>query len=420
MDAIYEKAALKGLEDKRLHYKRIIIETIAIFMALQTLGNLDVLMTALSAERGPGSLIPVNLEKLSSWKFGAGIDNQDATTAVMGLAALIITINVAVFAARLGGPPSDLRAELEIARWQSTLEELAPYAAGAAAAITATRIPKDPGLLCILMVASVIAVGASDVKIASRLSVLEATEFSARVPYKHAQDKLRNLKQALPDRALAELPKPLKNSARYTVHAYLPTLYIAVLVTVIQAGLDLYFRVSGASESAPATALGYGFMFLVNAALLSIVQSILGLLLNIPVRKASKTGKKLRGIGGPSLWLMTLFSVSPALLIIPSLETSPLSAVVVGAPLLLGGLLQLLVIHVAFAAGRGPGLVNLHVAVAQLEEKEKAARTHLEAVLQDHDFEKEFHRTLGAHRRSSGIARVLRKVASDALHHDSL
>lgn len=131
------------------------------------------------------------------WDFTLGIADEHAVTIVSGLSAIVFAINVAVFAARLGRT-TDLRGEMDIVQWQRVMEIIAPVAAIAALAVAGTRFPQKAGLGIALVVVALIALVASDVRIAGRLGALDAEAGAARLLHLQAQDRLKDFSESLP------------------------------------------------------------------------------------------------------------------------------------------------------------------------------------------------------------------------------
>jgi hypothetical protein len=186
-------------------------------------------------------------------------------------------------------------------------------------------------------------------------------------------------------------------------------LVLALTVTFIQVALDGLIQTKGAGEEVFATILDYAFLFLVNAVLLAFAQTALAFLSVIPLRKSAKSGNRLDGIQRPYFWLMLPFALGPALLAVPSLGSDPVSSVILGAPLLLGGAVQLFMIHVAFKRGRGPGLIVIMAVVAAHVERKNSAFVQHQYVLREHTFEKEFANTLTSRQRMPLLARMFRR-----------
>lgn len=148
--------------------------------------------------------------QIDSWDFEAGMDHSDAATIVGTLAAFVVTINVAVFAARLGGP-ADLRGEMDLGRWQHVMEWLAPLSAAAALAVAATRIPSQPGLGAGLLALAVITVCASDVTVAGRLRALHFEADIAAIAHEQAKLHLESFIDGLPPHLQRRVPEDLRS-----------------------------------------------------------------------------------------------------------------------------------------------------------------------------------------------------------------
>ncbi|WP_307000579.1 hypothetical protein [Arthrobacter sp. V1I7] len=162
------------------------------------------------------------------WDTKLGIDHADASAIVGGLAAVVLTINVAVFAARIGRS-GDLRGEMDLARWQRKMEILAPLAGVTALVVAGTRFPTEIGLGLVLLAVALVTLAASDVRIAGRLGTLEMEAGVAQILYLESRTALDNFRDSLPDRLQARLPKKLESSETYMAG---PIFFTVVLVAL--------------------------------------------------------------------------------------------------------------------------------------------------------------------------------------------
>ncbi|MGG5174836.1 hypothetical protein ACQQCD_07420 [Pseudarthrobacter sp. J1763] len=110
---------------------------------------------------------------------------------------------MAVFAARLA-PPLDDVSVLDLARWQRRMQFLAPRAGQVAIAISLTQFAV-PALGFGLLLISLLAVTAADLRIAGRLSALQMEVDSAKKFSDHAQKEFERLKSSFRNPLLAKV-----------------------------------------------------------------------------------------------------------------------------------------------------------------------------------------------------------------------
>lgn len=316
-----------------------------------------------------------------SWDPTAGIGTEEATSIVLGLAAFIVTINVAVFAARLAAPQDDASV-LDLDRWQRRMQFLAPRAGQVAIAIAVTQFAK-PALAFGLLLISLLAVTAADLRIAGRLSALRIEVDSAKRFSDHAEKELERLKESFrpPVRAKVEgRAVPSWNKADALV--LFPVLS---LVSVETLGLLILWESEGALRNFSLDFFEYYLwltfaiwgilLFSSGSALYLMIHAAAGRL----VRKAKLSPKVVsyRGLGTKTRWgqwvaiaLATAVTGSWAALAMLGPVRVFFTVVVV---LTVFVVLHLL-IEYAFRTGQGPGMVAVNLAVADRFEDKRLAK----------------------------------------------
>lgn len=318
---------------------------------------------------------------LVSWDWTAGIPNAEATTVILGLAALVLTINVAVFASRIG-TPSEVRVELELARWQRAMEYLAPTAAAAAAGLTITRMPESPGFAVALAVVSAIAIGASDVRIAGSLNGLRAVEETARASWVQSMEELQRVQQSLPRQAIQ--PEPLQSSQRYRLRQVARLVGVSLFVAVLQLALIIWVD-STERGTSPGNESAYPSMLLLLLLLdIVCVMMPMGVLLASTYRHVMKKAKVAKPAQGTRTDPISLVLTIAAPLIVAGLFQKEYQWLVAG-PMLLAAAAQFLAVMMATRFGRGPGLLVVWQVVAKLSEETARAEANLKYAQSQHE-----------------------------------
>lgn len=374
--------------------------------ALIYVGALQVPFNFIAASIGPGL-------ELHNWKFDADIGDEEAAGIVVGLAAFVITINVAVFAARLGAP-QDVRSELDLIRWQKSMEWLAPLATSVAMAVAATRIPTAVGLFVALMLVAAVALGASDVRIAGRLSALQLEETTARHLVAYAQEQKEKLGHALP--IGVKTGQSLKDVSLSTAqgHLYLMVCAItacdAIIYTLLTADEPLLAALANPMQVIVAILLNWiALLFVIGWVLVLIVYSF-----TWQLEKAAKADVEPGESSHRRLWPVVLRCTATIGATAAVMLLTPSQPILAGSSIIIVCVVQMAIVQVSLRTGRGPGLIAVYLAMAKATREVEASSKIAESAKAAHQTEAKRHFILAAtpeeRPQSRSLAQGLREL----------
>jgi len=368
---------------------------VAVYLVLELLGNPG--FTQIFAQ-----LFGMRPDPNQKQDFTLGIDHADASTLVGSLAAFVVTINVAVFAARLGGT-SDIRGQLELARWQRAMESLPPYAALLAVAVAGTRFPSESVLGLSLMALAVLTLFASDVRVARRLGALKIEAEIAEIQYIYARDHLAKFRQSLPASLENRFPEVVKG---YSTNIFGLLVWV-ILPVILQAFLMLYVfgHISDFDEQIKHYGIKGvgGFSAITEIGLLLIVTMSTTKM----VRKSQPSGDAASGHKPSSMrpWMQELliilgFPVLTMLMVPDSLKAfaaaSTFAIFVIGY----------VTCRLGIRRGRGPAVIAVRMELARLNVQAEDARKRADAAKEERMAEINLHAALAAEAAEAALERA--------------
>lgn len=325
---------------------------------------------------------------IQAWDTTLGIDHADASAIVGALAAVVFAINIAVFAARIG-QSTDLRAELDLARWQRKMELLAPLSAVAALVVAGTRMPTEVGLGLVLLTIAVITLAAADVRIAGRLGTLEMEAGAAQAQLDEVRKELNYFRGFLPDYVTSKLPPKLSPSDQY-LWATLGYIIASVALKFLLAWETL-LALSDAQLSAM-TARNNDFGYLIWTTLATLVALVLLCLLSVLKMTHYSRGPVWSSKSHPKLGRVAAFELSTvvALLLFEGLTSNRM----VWLQQCLASFAICLVFYLCLRFSFGPGKCLSLRRLAQLTERCAAAELRAAAAVEELSSEKALHAAL--------------------------
>lgn len=393
-----EFSARRGGLERLKGARHTLLYAVYVYLVIEIAANIDSLVAHLEARyRWFDPRIPEPAKPLADLDFSAGIDHADASTIVGTAAAFVVTINIAVFAARLGGV-QDLRGEMDISRWQRAMERLAPLAASIAFAVAATRFPREVGLGLGLLFIAAITLGASDVRIAGRLSALKMEVDIAEVSLIQAKDALAGFHALLPLPVRAKIPDDLLYPGHYRGRLALMVVMPVVLLQGVFSGVLIMIRPED-------------FRVLLNAGYLAVpaiveVATMLtwGVLESLTIKGMTVRAKSFGAEGGV-LSITLPFLKIPIILMttVAAMALSPDGArVLVAVSVLAASTLFYVLLTGAALTGQGPGVNVVWVALAFLNEAVEAAKRRVASAVDEHEAEMRVHAELALEAKFNG------------------
>lgn len=326
---------------------------------------------------------PANL----SWDPTAGIGTEEATSIVLGLAAFIVTINVAVFAARLAPVPHDDASVLDLDRWQRRMQFLASCAGQTAVAVAVTQfshLALGVGLLFISFLAVIVA----DLQVAGRLTALRIEVDTAKKFSDHAAKEFERLITSLEPSVQAKVQGARVPSwSKASALVYLP---VAALVAIQSLMLVILFDWENLPQN-----LGredfFQYYFWAVLAVGGILLFTTGAALNVMIHVAAADLIVEAGLG-PKVASHRGLGIKAALGLGPAIAATFLAvlwAVVAERGTFRAFLTFLLVVTIfvvlhlliryALRTGRGPGMTAVWLALAdRFEDLESAKKRYLD------------------------------------------
>lgn len=324
------------------------------------------------------------------WDFTLGIEATDATSIVVALAALVITINVAVLPARLTAT-QEVSVEVDLSRWQKNMEMLAVVAASVALVVTATQFSeRQLGKFITLALVSSVALAASDVRIGARLSTLRIAKKVAEIRLSRARQRLQALEAALPQGVRKGMRNQQQGKAAYwwrialTIGAI--TAFETLALTLIW-GPDAYSsgdKTSPGDTSTGEFALGVSlvlcFLILTFGPVHAAISYVGSLLVTMRAESPLAEPGVLKSDGTWTYWLAGAAAVAYTwyvLVMSVSLFADQLLLVVaIGAA---GCAIHYFLIQIALWTGRGPGVTAVWLALGTRKGEVEIALKELEA-----------------------------------------
>lgn len=385
-------------KDESRRIRNILLASSLLYLMLELFGNMRIIQALISVMFMSAGEIP-NLDRenltLQDWRFDAGLASADTTAVVLGLAALIFTINIAVFAARFGAP-KDIRGDVFLARWQGSMEELAPLAAAVSFAFASTRIPTEASLGLGLLLVSAISIRASNVRIAGRLSAIAMEVATADILSELAAQKLSRFRKSLPPR----VPKLVRRRRWVPApHNYsLRIIGMIILMMLLQAVtllLLIVLTVTDQTMNNPVWELAWSFAVLFILSGITTAPAIGALValaeLELLRRTKSHNSGHARAVNAHAALQMApiVAALCFSLMLVREQERLMFGLVAFTACVI-----PYILIRVAIASGRGPGVIVIHMVTATLVTELKGARRRADKARDKQAFEKALHRAL--------------------------
>lgn len=384
-------------KDETRRIRRILAAAAVFYLGLQAAGNYRVIEGLLNQFLQPNdpAALTQNNSITQDWQFGAQIDHADATTIAVGLAAVVLTINIAVFAARLGAP-KDLRGDMFLARWQSSMEKVAPLAASGSVSFALTRVPNELSLGLGLLLVSGIAVVASNVRVAGRLSAIAMQVRAAEILSDQAAGQLRRLLLSLPLTARhAKRPKLWLPGPR----GY--KLYVAgaiVLVMLIEVSMQIMLLVINDMETARTMNSWQYLRLYLGLLLVGAVTTAPALygLVALAVRELKYRTTQRPQPSSPWLTKEMLLQVL-VLYFVTNLARGIAPdghRWIFGWTAFAASAVPFVAIRIGLATGKGPGILISHMVVSKMISDVRTARRNFAEVRRQQAFEEALHHQL--------------------------